>query len=180
MCGRLLSNPCGLLPFASTKKRNALVAQQPAIPAISAAKVPSLLLLLLVSHVKATEKKPVHPLAYLFLSIFPSQSRFTVWQSGWLCRVKKNIFLKKICMLFFHRIVERGFYSERDAAHVVKQILEAVSVSRLNVSFLFLGSCPCICFGGQNFGCQGNGNINFATFQRHLFCNWNFRRQAHN
>lgn len=26
------------------------------------------------------------------------------------------------------RIVERGFYSERDAAHVVKQILEAVSV----------------------------------------------------
>ncbi|NWT56080.1 KCC4 kinase, partial [Erythrocercus mccallii] len=26
-----------------------------------------------------------------------------------------------------HRIVERGFYSERDAAHVVKQILEAVS-----------------------------------------------------
>ncbi|NWU71621.1 KCC4 kinase, partial [Pterocles burchelli] len=28
----------------------------------------------------------------------------------------------------FDRIVERGFYSERDAAHVVKQILEAVSV----------------------------------------------------
>lgn len=28
-----------------------------------------------------------------------------------------------------HRIVERGFYSERDAAHVVKQILEAVSVT---------------------------------------------------
>ncbi|XP_019393823.1 PREDICTED: calcium/calmodulin-dependent protein kinase type IV-like isoform X1 [Crocodylus porosus] len=27
----------------------------------------------------------------------------------------------------FDRIVERGFYSERDAAHVVKQILEAVS-----------------------------------------------------
>lgn len=27
------------------------------------------------------------------------------------------------------RIVERGFYSERDAAHVVKQILEAVSVT---------------------------------------------------
>ncbi|NXC75336.1 KCC4 kinase, partial [Anhinga anhinga] len=28
----------------------------------------------------------------------------------------------------FDRIVERGFYSERDAAHVVKQILEAVSM----------------------------------------------------
>uniref|UniRef100_A0A8C6VDJ1 Protein kinase domain-containing protein n=1 Tax=Naja naja TaxID=35670 RepID=A0A8C6VDJ1_NAJNA len=40
----------------------------------------------------------------------------------------------------FDRIVERGFYSERDAAHVVKQILEAVSVSHLNVSFLFLDS----------------------------------------
>jgi len=26
------------------------------------------------------------------------------------------------------RIVERGYYSERDAAHVIKQILEAVAV----------------------------------------------------
>lgn len=29
------------------------------------------------------------------------------------------------------RIVERGYYSERDAAHVIKQILEAVAVSVL-------------------------------------------------
>ncbi|XP_033375985.1 calcium/calmodulin-dependent protein kinase type IV-like [Parus major] len=32
----------------------------------------------------------------------------------------------------FDRIVERGFYSERDAAHVVKQILEAVSYLHQN------------------------------------------------
>ncbi|XP_020636769.3 calcium/calmodulin-dependent protein kinase type IV [Pogona vitticeps] len=32
----------------------------------------------------------------------------------------------------FDRIVERGFYSERDAAHVVKQILEAVSYLHAN------------------------------------------------
>ncbi|XP_058019504.1 calcium/calmodulin-dependent protein kinase type IV-like isoform X2 [Ahaetulla prasina] len=32
----------------------------------------------------------------------------------------------------FDRIVERGFYSERDAAHVVKQILEAVSYLHSN------------------------------------------------
>ncbi|KAM9369068.1 calcium/calmodulin-dependent protein kinase type IV-like [Phaethornis superciliosus] len=32
----------------------------------------------------------------------------------------------------FDRIVERGFYSERDAAHVVKQILEAVSYLHKN------------------------------------------------
>lgn len=31
-------------------------------------------------------------------------------------------------MLFVSRIVERGYYSERDAAHVIKQILEAVAV----------------------------------------------------
>lgn len=29
------------------------------------------------------------------------------------------------------RIVERGYYSERDAAHVIKQILEAVAVRNL-------------------------------------------------
>lgn len=31
-------------------------------------------------------------------------------------------------VLFVSRIVERGYYSERDAAHVIKQILEAVAV----------------------------------------------------
>lgn len=30
---------------------------------------------------------------------------------------------------FFCRIVEKGYYSERDAADAVKQILEAVAVS---------------------------------------------------
>jgi len=30
---------------------------------------------------------------------------------------------------FFYRIVEKGYYSERDAADAVKQILEAVAVS---------------------------------------------------
>lgn len=33
------------------------------------------------------------------------------------------------CVAFFCRIVEKGYYSERDAADAVKQILEAVSVS---------------------------------------------------
>lgn len=37
------------------------------------------------------------------------------------------------------RIVERGYYSEQDAAHVIKQILEAVAVrSRFSVYFNFL------------------------------------------
>lgn len=31
-------------------------------------------------------------------------------------------------VVFVSRIVERGYYSERDAAHVIKQILEAVAV----------------------------------------------------
>lgn len=31
--------------------------------------------------------------------------------------------------LVFFRIVEKGYYSERDAADAVKQILEAVAVS---------------------------------------------------
>ena len=30
---------------------------------------------------------------------------------------------------YFFRIVERGFYCEKDASHVVRQILEALSVS---------------------------------------------------
>lgn len=34
-------------------------------------------------------------------------------------------------LVFVSRIVERGYYSERDAAHVIKQILEAVAVSLL-------------------------------------------------
>ncbi len=33
--------------------------------------------------------------------------------------------------MFVYRIVERGYYSERDAAHVIKQILEAVAVRLL-------------------------------------------------
>lgn len=37
--------------------------------------------------------------------------------------------ISKFWAFLVFRIVERGFYSERDAAHVVKQILEAVSVS---------------------------------------------------
>lgn len=36
--------------------------------------------------------------------------------------------------IFVCRIVERGYYSERDAAHVIKQILEAVAVRLLQVS----------------------------------------------
>lgn len=37
--------------------------------------------------------------------------------------------------LLVSRIVERGYYSERDAAHVIKQILEAVAVSLLRNLF---------------------------------------------
>lgn len=33
-----------------------------------------------------------------------------------------------LTLRFVSRIVERGYYSERDAAHVIKQILEAVAV----------------------------------------------------
>lgn len=40
------------------------------------------------------------------------------------CALNKN-------SLFCCRIVERGYYSERDAAHVIKQILEAVAVRLL-------------------------------------------------
>lgn len=35
---------------------------------------------------------------------------------------------KYLCLFF--RIVEKGYYSERDAADAVKQILEAVAVSK--------------------------------------------------
>lgn len=39
------------------------------------------------------------------------------------------LFVAPLMVRFISRIVERGYYSERDAAHVIKQILEAVAVS---------------------------------------------------
>lgn len=50
------------------------------------------------------------------------------------------LFLRHVSCVF-SRIVEKGYYSERDAADAVKQILEAVAVSVLfyqNNIFLFL------------------------------------------
>lgn len=41
----------------------------------------------------------------------------------------KCMCLRSVLYLFF-RIVEKGYYSERDAADAVKQILEAVAVSK--------------------------------------------------
>lgn len=40
--------------------------------------------------------------------------------------------LCQVIFVFVSRIVERGYYSERDAAHVIKQILEAVAVRLLH------------------------------------------------
>lgn len=48
-------------------------------------------------------------------------------------------------VLFVSRIVERGYYSERDAAHVIKQILEAVAVmSFLQFPSVLVRSSPLI------------------------------------
>lgn len=40
------------------------------------------------------------------------------------------LFVRHVSCVFY-RIVEKGYYSERDAADAVKQILEAVAVSVL-------------------------------------------------
>ena len=46
-----------------------------------------------------------------------------------------------LCSCFF-RIVEKGYYSERDAADAVKQILEAVAVSQSYNEGLSVGPLP--------------------------------------
>lgn len=52
-----------------------------------------------------------------------------------LCKVLTPSRVMWVCnccdMVSCFRIVERGYYSERDAAHVIKQILEAVAVRLL-------------------------------------------------
>lgn len=45
--------------------------------------------------------------------------------------------LRSVLYLFF-RIVEKGYYSERDAADAVKQILEAVAVSKIATMCVYL------------------------------------------
>uniref|UniRef100_A0A8C3RWG8 Protein kinase domain-containing protein n=1 Tax=Chelydra serpentina TaxID=8475 RepID=A0A8C3RWG8_CHESE len=84
------------------------------------------------------------PLTYVFRSLARIDKKIVRTEIGVLLRLSHPHIIKlkeifetpsEIVLILelvtggelFDRIVERGFYSERDAAHVVKQILEAVS-----------------------------------------------------
>lgn len=103
-------------------------------------------------------------LEWLFVESFPwwwkrccncsdVSSLTLIWLTSFSTHSTTSTCLSSILCFHCSRIVEKGYYSERDAADAVKQILEAVAVSQNNHEGLSIGHLcllqasfkPCSC-----------------------------------